>query len=135
MIHTLYRWGRAVLFAVLSPLAEKNPARFAMVDTPFVFSMSRVIVACFSYGMFRQLQYAGIAGWPEATLCIALVYAIPILDALSKVSPQEVLAFGKAIIDRLGIGEVRQVGNLMDPRLPSKHDDERGEHTEREDVG
>jgi hypothetical protein len=130
-----YKFVRAVTFALLSPWAEKNPARAMSVDAPYVFSMSRAIVTAFAYGMYQQMRTAGIAGWPEATLCIALVYAIPVLNALSKVSAQEVVAFGSNLINRFGIGEVRTVGTLLHAEPNAKHDDERGEHTEREDVG
>lgn len=135
LLLVLYRFGRALLFAALSPLAEKNPSRVLAVDAPFVFSISRIIVTVFSYGMYRQMRTAGIAGWPEATLCIALVYAIPILDALSKVSVAEVVEFGRAIVARFGIGAVRVVDALISREPNARTDDERGEYSEREHVG
>lgn len=129
-----YLFLRALLFALLSPWAEKNPVSVASVDAPYVLSLSRCIVTAFSYGMYQQMKVAAIAGWPEATLCIALVYAIPILNALQQSKAADVLDFGKVLLSRFGVGDVRTVGSLMQ-REPSKHDDERGAHTEREDVG
>ncbi len=130
----VYKFLRAVVFVLLSPWAEKNSCRALSVDAPYVLSLSRCIVTAFSYGMYQQMVAVGIAGWPEATLCIALVYAIPILNALSQSKASDVLDFGKTLVNRFGVGEVRRVAALT-AREPSKHDDERGEHTEREDVG
>ncbi len=125
-MHRAYRFCRAILFALLSCVAEKNPSKVMAVDAPFVFSLSRIIVCIFTYGMYRQMVGAGIAGWPESTLCIALVYAIPILNALGKVEAHEVITFGAAIIQRFGEGAVRTVKNVYNPALEpnAKHDDE-----------
>ena len=61
--------------AALTPLLEKNVVKTIGLDVPVVFSMSRVIVLAFAVGMLRQLWRAGVAGWPEATLAIAIVLA------------------------------------------------------------
>jgi len=98
----------AVLMAVITPLLEKNPAKaLATVGSAFVFSMSRLIVLAFATAMLRQLWQTGVAGWPDATLCIAIVLALPLLGALDRVSPEQVLALGGALIGRFGIGEAR----------------------------
>lgn len=68
---------RATL-ALLTPLLEKNVLKTASLDVPMVFSMSRVIVLSFAVAMLRQVWKAGIAGWPDATLAIATVLALPI---------------------------------------------------------
>lgn len=109
----LYRWLRAILFVVLSPVLEKNPVKSAHIDAPVVLSMSRCIVALFAWGMYWQIMKAGIVGWAEATLCIAIVYAVPILNALNDSSPEDVLSFGKAILERFGLGEIRKLGPII----------------------
>jgi hypothetical protein len=109
----------AVLMALITPLLEKNPAKaLATPAGAFVFSMSRVIVLAFAGAMLRQLWHAGVGGWPDATLSIAIVLALPLLGALDRVTPEQVLAFGGALIGRFGIGEAR----LCEP---SRFDDHR----------
>jgi len=101
----------AVLMAVITPLLEKNPAKaLATAGSAFVFSMSRLVVLAFATAMLRQLWQTGVGGWPDATLAIAIVLALPLLGALDHASPEQVLALGGALIGRFGIGE---------PRLPS----------------
>lgn len=101
----------AVLMAVVTPLLEKNPAKaLATPGGAFVFSMSRLIVLAFAAAMLRQLWQSGVGGWPDATLSIAIVLALPLLGALDRVSPEQVLAFGGALIGRFGVGEARVAG-------------------------
>jgi hypothetical protein len=96
----------AVLMAVITPLLEKNPAKaLAASGSAFVFSMSRLIVLAFATAMLRQLWQTGVSGWPDATLSIAIVLALPLLGALDRVSPDQVVALGGALIGRFGIGE------------------------------
>ena len=97
----------AVLMALVTPLLEKNPAKaLATPGSAFVFSMSRLIVLAFATAMLRQLWQCGVGGWPEATLSMAIVLALPLLGALDRVSPEQVLALGGALIGRFGIGDV-----------------------------
>jgi hypothetical protein len=101
----------AVLMAVITPLLEKNPAK--ALTTPgsaFVFSMSRLIVLAFAAAMLRQVWQTGVGGWPDATLSIAIVLALPLLGALDRVTPDQVLALGGALIGRFGIGDARLAG-------------------------
>jgi len=101
----------AVLMAIITPLLEKNPAKaLAASGSAFVFSMSRLIVLAFATAMLRQLWQAGVSGWPDATLSIAIVLALPLLGALDRVSPEQVLAFGGTLVGRFGIGEARAAG-------------------------
>jgi hypothetical protein len=110
----------AVLMAVITPLLEKNPAKaLATPGSAFVFSMSRLIVLAFAAAMLRQLWRAGVNGWPDATLSMAIVLALPLLGALDRVSPEQVLAFGGTLIGRFGIGDARLNGE------PSRFDDHR----------
>jgi hypothetical protein len=116
--------------ALTTPLLEKNPAKstgLARRKTPFVFSMSRLIVLAFAGVMLRQGWMAGILGWPEATLSIAIVLALPILGALERVLPSETIGLAKALVQRFGIGTIRQT---RDPfaNEPSKFDDHRNDH-------
>ena len=101
----------AVLMAIITPLLEKNPAKaLATPGSAFVFSMSRVIVLAFAGAMLRQMWHTGVGGWPDATLSIAIVLALPLLGALDRASPEQVLALGGALIGRFGIGEARVAG-------------------------
>lgn len=97
------------------------------IDVPIVFSMSRVVVLAFAVGLMRQLWYAGIAGWPEATLAIAVVLALPLLGALERVAPEHVIDLTTALFNRFGVGEGRRITSAYagDPREPSKLDDHR----------
>jgi hypothetical protein len=110
---------RTILLALVTPLLEKNVVKTLASDAPFVFSMSRVIVLAFAIGELRQMWRAGIAGWPEATLAIAIVLALPLLGALERARPAEVLELGKTLFSRFGVGDVS--------REPSKFDDHRGD--------
>jgi hypothetical protein len=117
---------RQFFLALLTPLLEKNVVKTLAFDAPFVFSMSRVIVLAFAIGELRQIWRAGIAGWPEATLAIAIVLALPLLGALERARPSEVLELAKTLISRFGIGGVRPMASVYAPkREPSKFDDHR----------
>jgi hypothetical protein len=70
---------RNIGLTVLSPFLEKNPLKTFMLDVPVVFSMSRLIVLAFAIALLRQIWRAGIAGWPDATLSIAIVVALPVV--------------------------------------------------------
>ena len=125
-VTALARAARAVLIAVVTPLLEKNPAKTVAFRLPLVFSMARLIVLAFAVGMLRQIWYAGVAAWPDATLAIAIVVALPILGALDKVSPSQVVDLGKALLDRFGVGAVRDFASVYS-REPSKFDDHRSD--------
>lgn len=117
---------RVIVLAALTPLLEKNVLKTFALDVPVVFSMSRVIVLAFAAGMLRQLWRAGIAGWPEATLAIAIVLALPLLSALERARPVDVLALARTLVSRFGTGAVRSVGSVYrESREPSKYDDHR----------
>jgi len=100
------------LMALVSPFLEKNPQKVLAARVPVVFSITRIVIGAFALALFRQMWVAGIAGWPEATLCIALVFANHIASALEKLPAREVVEFGKAIIGRFGEGDVGQGGDL-----------------------
>lgn len=122
---TAWRLGlRAILEAAVTPLLEKNVVKTLALDTPVVFSMSRVIVLAFALGMLRQIWRAGVAGWPEATLSIAIVLALPLLGALERVKPAETIELAKSLFGRIGIGGVRHVASVFGEE-PSKFDDHR----------
>jgi hypothetical protein len=114
------------LLAVVTPLLEKNVIKTLSLDVPVVFSMSRVIMLAFAVGELRQMWRAGIAGWPEATLAIAIVLALPLLGALERARPAEVLELAKTLVSRFGIGGVRPMASVYAPKPePSKFDDHR----------
>jgi len=110
---------RTIALAALTPLLEKNVSKTLALDVPAVFSMSRVIVLAFAVGVLRQIWRAGVAGWPDATLAIAIVLALPILGALDRAQPDQVIDFAKTLIGRFGIGNTGQE--------PSKLDDHRSD--------
>jgi hypothetical protein len=112
LLNQLYHWTRTVTFVLLTPWLEKNPAKSLRSDIPLVFSMSRVVASAFAAALVKQAWSVGIAGWPDATLCIALVFAGPLLAALDRVSAKEVLEFGEVLLSRFGVGGVRSVGSL-----------------------
>ena len=107
--------ARSIALAVLTPLLEKNVIKTIATDIPVVFSMSRVIVLAFAVALVRQIWRAGIAAWPDATLCVAVVLALPIVSTMDRVKPQEVLSVARRLIARFGVGE------------PSKFDDHRAD--------
>jgi hypothetical protein len=116
---------RAVSLAIVTPLLEKNVLKTISLDVPVVFSMSRVVVLGFAVGMLRQIWYAGVAGWPEATLAIAIVLALPLLGALERIAPKQVVALTKTLAGQFGVGGVRGVGIVHQAELrePGRHDD------------
>ena len=120
---------QSIALAVVTPLLEKNVLKTLHMDVPLVFSMSRLVVLAFATGVMRQLWYAGIAGWPDATLAIAVVLALPILGALDRVAPERVVDVAMALVGRVGTGDVRRVANAYAgaDREPSKYDDHRAD--------
>ena len=124
-IRRVFHVARAVVLALVTPLLEKNPlktATFSLCYVPMVLSMARVIVLLFALAMLRQVRHAGIAGWPEATLCIAIVLALPLLNALDRASAQETIAVAKSLFGKIGQGATRQIGSVYAGE-PSKFDD------------
>src|SRR5437763_1127160 len=96
---------RTLALAALTPLLEKNVCKTFGLDVPVVFSMSRLIVLAFAVTMIRQVWRVGVAGWPVATLAIAIVLALPILGALERVGPEQVVQLAKVIVGRFGLGD------------------------------
>jgi hypothetical protein len=119
---------RALLLAIATPLLEKNAEKAAAarsLKVPVVFSMARVIVLAFAISMVHESWYAGVAGWPEATLSIAIVLTMPILSALERVTPHEVIELAKSMLARFGMGETRRGVERVFSREPRKDDDHR----------
>jgi hypothetical protein len=123
------RTTKPVVIASLTPLLEKNVLKTKGLNVPFCFSMSRLIVLAFAAGVLRQIWSAGIAGWPDATLAIAIVLAIPVLGALERANSAQVLDLFKTLLERVGEGDVRRVASVyaegLASREPSKFDDHR----------
>jgi hypothetical protein len=82
---------RSMALAALTPLLEKNVAKTFAVDVPLVFSMGRVVVLAFCIGMLRHIWQASVIGWPDATLAMAVVLALPVFSALDRVAPDRVV--------------------------------------------
>ena len=68
-----------------------------------------------SVGMMRQLRAVGIVGWPDATLSISVVLTLPILGALERATPEQVVHVTKAIIGTLGVGEITLGARQAEP--------------------
>jgi hypothetical protein len=126
------RYARIIVLALLTPLFEKNPSKtmtFSRCHVPMVLSMARLIVLAFAAAMLHQIDRAGVAGWPDATLSISIVLALPLLAALERVRPEHTIALFKALARRFGAGAVRAVGSIYPlaaaMREPSKYDDHR----------
>ena len=122
-----FRVARSIVLALVTPLMEKNgPKTFHIraYRVPVVFSMARLIVLAFATAMLHQAWHAGIAGWPEATLSIAIVIALPLLNALERIRPMDVVALMRSLFTRFGQGATRQVDNIYATE-PNKRDDHR----------
>lgn len=140
--HTTHAWHAALplLLALVTPLLEKNPAKRLAEPggLTMVFSMARCIVLGFALAMLHQIWRAGVAGWPEATLSIAVVLALPVLAAMERVKPEAALALAGALVRRFGEGAARPMGSVFTDgdssdddgvdREPSKYDDHRDDH-------
>jgi hypothetical protein len=129
---------RALLLAILTPLLEKNAEKTVTarrLKVPVVFSMARVIVLAFAISMMHESWMSGIAGWPEATLSIAIVLAMPILSALERVKPAEVVTLARAVLARFGVGEIRGGVEHVLRREPSKNDDHRDDRRDGDRDG
>ena len=115
---------RAVALAAVTPLLEKNATKTFAVDVPLVFSMSRIVVLAFATGMVRQLWKVGIVSWPEATLAMTIVLALPMLGALERAAPEQAFDVLKSVIGRFGVGDQRSAITLfpLDGQEPSRHD-------------
>jgi hypothetical protein len=117
-----------VALAIVTPLLEKNVLKTIPLDIPVIFSMSRVILLAFACAMLRQICRAGIAGWPEASLSIAIVLALPVFGALDKVKPADTLELAKVLLSRFGEGGVRRSASVYASSVePSKYDDHRSD--------
>jgi hypothetical protein len=132
--HRITRWAIrgwrvawAVVLALVTPLLEKNPSKtatFSLCRVPMVLSMARVIVLLFAVAMLRQVERVGVAGWPEATLCIAIVLALPLLNALDRVSAEDTITVAKELFGRFGVGAARSLRSVYGTE-PVKLDDHR----------
>jgi hypothetical protein len=113
-----------ILVATLTPLVEKNPTKLTSSAAPLVFSMTRLIVLAFAIGLLHQIWFAGVVAWPEATLAIARVHALPHHGARERAPPPHLQDRANALLGRFGVGSARDVVSAFDTR-PSKYDDHR----------
>jgi hypothetical protein len=121
---------RALALAAATPLLEKNPTKAdaaRSIYVPLVFSMARLIILGFAVAMIHQIVVAGIAGWPDATLSIAIVLALPIVSALERARSSDVIALSDTLLKRFGVGATRPRGPVFAPVEPSKYDDHRAD--------
>ena len=128
---------RAIALAIATPLLEKNAVKIVVARSlrvSVVFSMARVIVLAFAIAMLHQSWNAGISGWPEATVSITVVLAMPILGALEHASPADAISLAKALIGRFGIGDTRRGVGRVIGSVPSKYDDHRDDSGSDDDT-
>ena len=121
---------RALALAIATPLLEKNASKIVAarsLKVPVMFSMARLIVLAFAIAMLHQAWRAGIAGWPEATLSIAVVLAMPLMGALEQARPADAIALAKALVSRFGLGDTRRGPTQVFRDEPSKYDDHRND--------
>lgn len=112
---------KSAALVLLTPLVEKNVMKTAWLShVPVVISMSRLIVLGFAVALLRQVALAGVTGWPEATLCIAIVLALPVLSGLERLPPERAVALLQQLVGRFGVGGVPG-------QEPSKFDDHRAD--------
>ena len=117
------------LLIVTTPLVEKNPAKTLATRAPVVLSMARVVVLGFAVAVLRHVWRAGVVGWPDATLSMSVVLAPPVVGALERVRPSEVVSLARTLVERFGHGD--GPGAWSAPAQastePSKFDDHRGD--------
>jgi membrane-bound metal-dependent hydrolase YbcI (DUF457 family) len=106
---------RRLVLGLVSPLLEKNILKTLVVDAPVVLSMARLVVLGFAVALLHRIWTVGITGWPDAALAIAIVLALPVVDALGRARPTDVLSVLRALVEHLGV----------DGSEPSKFDDHR----------
>jgi hypothetical protein len=139
---SLLRWlshvARAILaflvdalLVVTTPLVEKNPAKLLAVRAPLVLSMARLVVLGFAVALLHQIWYAGVGGWPDATLSVSVVVALSIVGALERIRPTAVASVAGALLTRYGAGGTRAIANdyTAAPSAPSKFVDRRSNDT------
>ena len=117
---------RLTLLVCVTPLMEKNPVKTIGAQVPIVFSMSRLILVAFAVAMFQQIWRAGVVGWPEALVCIAIAWGMPILGGLERMTAKDVVTIITTLLGRFGIGPARGAGSVYSTE-PSKFDDHRND--------
>ena len=117
-------WAPVVngLLILTTPFVEKDPIKVLAARAPVVLSMTRLVVVAFAMAMLRHIWLRGIGAWPAATLSIAIVLALPIVSALDRVNPADVLTLAKNLFDRFGVGAISIASTE-----PSKFDDHRND--------
>ena len=126
MFQRMMPLAKRIAMTLITPLLEKNVLKTASLDVPIVFSMSRVVVLAFAVAMLRQVWIAGIVGWPEATLAISVVLALPVVGALERCAPDQVVDLTRTLLNRFGVGDARTPGGVYAVTTePSKFDDHR----------
>lgn len=113
LLRYLLPFVKSIGTAAITPVLEKNIGKTLSMSSPLVVSMSRLIVMAFAVVMLREFWATGIDGWPDATLGIATVLALPVMNAIERAKPDDVLAVTRMLLARMRAPE------------PSKFDDHR----------
>ena len=98
----LYKVVRGIGTTALTPVLEKSAVKTMAMDSPIVVSMSRLIAVGFAAVMLKHFWQSGINGWPDATLGIATVLALPVMNAIQRANPDEVVALTRVLVARMG---------------------------------
>jgi hypothetical protein len=112
IVSFLLRAVKSAGTAAITPVLEKNIVKTAAMDSSLVVSMSRVIAMAFAVVLLRDFWLHGLNGWPDAALGITTVLAVPLMNAIQRANPDEVLAVTRLLLARVE---------------PSKFDDHRAD--------
>jgi hypothetical protein len=103
--HSLFKFLLPLLkslgVAALTPVLEKNVVKTLAMDSPLVVSMSRLIAMVFAAVVLREYWQTGIDGWPDATVGIATVIALPMMNAIERAKPDDVMAITRLLLARM----------------------------------
>ena len=93
--------------------------------------MARLVVLGIAVALLHQISYAGVGGWPDARLSVAVVLVLHIVGALERISPTAVASVAGALLTRFGAGGTRTITNdyTEAPTPPSPLDDHGGDAT------
>ena len=93
--------------------------------------MARLVVLGIAVALLHQISYAGVGGWPDARLSVAVVLVLSIVGALERISPTAVASVAGALLTRFCAAGTRAIANdyTAAPLAPSKFVDRRSNDT------
>jgi hypothetical protein len=124
LVSPVLRLLKSAGLAALTPILEKNAVKVLAHESAVVVSMSRSIVLGFAVVFLRDAWNTGIDGWPDASLGIATVLALPLMNSLERIKPDQLFEVACMVVSKSSSRAVRAIGEEYD-NLPSKFDDHR----------